>query len=324
MKTRSPFEIGGTLVKAGQSAHVELPVSRLITGAQMSMPLTVMHGAGDGPTMWINAAIHGDELNGVEIVNRVLASLKPKELNGTLLAVPVVNVHGFLNGDRYLPDRRDLNRSFPGSRTGSLAARLAHIFMTEIVQRCEIGIDLHTASDNRTNLPQIRTDLDNPKTREVAEVFGVPIMMHSKPTTGTLRSAATKAGATFLLYEGGEALRFNAAEIRAGEHGVRRVLRHLGMADWDGPEQTTSETSRSSRWIRAPKSGVLRMDVDIGDMVEQRQVLGTIIDAFGKKLATVRSTRSGVVIGRTLYPLCNKGDALVHVASIEERSTEEA
>ena len=317
MATRASFEIGENEVRAGRSAQVELPVSRLITGAQISMPVTVLHGKNDGPAVWINAAVHGDELNGVEIVNRVLADLDPKTMSGTLLAVPVVNVHGFLNGDRYLPDRRDLNRSFPGSRKGSLAARLANIFMTEIVDRCEIGIDLHTASDNRTNLPQIRADLDDPKTRELAEVFGVPIMVHSRPAAGTLRKAATKSGSTFLLYEAGEPLRFNKEPIGNGVDGARRVLRHLKVADWDGPESPTQESSRSSRWMRAAQSGVLRLDVDLGDVVEERQVLGTIIDAFGKKLSTVRSTRAGLVIGRTLYPLSNKGDALVHIASLE-------
>ncbi len=318
MTSRAPFVIGDTEVRPGRSAHVELPVSQLITGAQIAMPVTVLHGTFDGPTMWINAAVHGDELNGVEVVNRVLADLDPKLMSGTLLAVPVVNVHGFMNGDRYLPDRRDLNRSFPGSAKGSLASRLAHIFMTEIVSRCEIGIDLHTASDNRTNLPQIRADLDDPKTRELAEVFGVPLMMHAKAGSGTLRRAAAKSGATILLYEAGEPLRFNKRAISNGVNGVRRVLRHLEIADWDGPERVTSDVSRSSRWMRAAKSGVLRMDVDLGDVVEERQVLGTIIDAFGKRLSTVRSTRGGLVIGRTLYPLCNKGDALVHIASLEE------
>ena len=317
MTTRAPVDIGGTEIRPGRSAHVELPVSRLITGAQISMPVTVLHGKNDGPTIWISAAVHGDELNGVEVVNRVLADLKPKDMFGTLVAVPVVNVHGFMNGDRYLPDRRDLNRSFPGSAKGSLAARLAHIFMTEIVNRCEIGIDLHTASDNRTNLPQLRVDLDDAKTRELASVFGVPLMMHSKPGAGTLRKAARDAGARLLLYEAGESLRFNKLAIDNGVDGVRRVLRHLEIADWDGPARTTAEMSRSSRWMRAPKSGVLRMNVDLGDVVEERQILGTIIDAFGKRLSTVRSTRAGLVIGRTLYPLCNKGDALVHIASLE-------
>ena len=322
MSTRAPFEIGDIEVRPGRSAQVELPVSRLITGAQISMPVTVLHGKNDGPTVWINAAVHGDELNGVEVVNRVLADLKPKEMNGTLLAVPVVNVHGFLNGDRYLPDRRDLNRSFPGSAKGSLAARLAHIFMTEIVNRCEIGIDLHTASDNRTNLPQIRANLDDPKTRELARVFGVPLMMHSKAGAGTLRRAAGNADKVLLLFEAGEPLRFNKLAIDNGVDGVRRVLRHLEIADWDGPARSTAEMSRSSRWMRASKSGVLRMNVNLGDVVDEKQVLGTIIDAFGKKLATVRSTRAGLVIGRTLYPLTNKGDALVHVASLEPSESE--
>ena len=154
--------------------------------------------------------------------------------------------------------------------------------------------DLHrlqprAASDNRTNLPQIRANLDDPETRELADVFGTPIIMHSKPGSGTLRRAATKEGAKFLLYEAGEPLRFNSKEIRTGVDGIRRVLRHLGIAEWDGPEMPKPSVSRSSRWIRASKSGVLRMNVDLGDIVEERQILGTILDAFGKRLGTVRS-----------------------------------
>ena len=319
---REPFTIGNETVRAGRRAHVELPVSKLITGEQMSMPVTIFHGATDGPTAWINAAIHGDELNGVEIVNRVLSELKAKELRGTLLAVPVVNIHGFINGDRYLPDRRDLNRSFPGSKKGSLAARLANLFMTEVVSKCEIGIDLHTASDNRTNLPQIRANLDDPRTRELAEVFGARLMMHSKNRSGTLRAAGTKAGASVLLYEAGEPMRFNADAIESGVRGVRRILRHLDMADWDGPPATTVPESRSSRWVRAEKSGVIRLDVEIGDMVEAKQELGSIIDAFGKRLSTIRASRSGLVVGRTMYPLGNQGDALVHIASLEHSGSD--
>jgi predicted deacylase len=317
MAVRAPFIIGDTEVRAGRRAHVELPVSRLITGAQMSMPVTVLHGRGDGPTIWINAAIHGDELNGVEVVNRVLSELDPKTMNGTLLAVPVVNVHGFITGDRYLPDRRDLNRSFPGSAKGSLAARVASMFMTEIVKHCELGIDLHTASDNRTNLPQIRADLNDPRTKELAEVFGARLMIHSKGRTGSLRHAGTKAGALVLLYEAGEPLRFNNDAIASGVDGVRRVLRHLNIAEWDGPAAPPVVESRSSAWVRAAKSGVIRLDVEIGDTVEAKQQMGTIIDAFGKRLSTIRASRSGLVIGRTMFPLGNKGDALVHIASIE-------
>jgi len=314
---RAPFTIGGTEVNAGTRAHVELPVSRLITGAQMSMPVTVFHGRSDGPTVWISAAIHGDELNGVEIVNRVLADLNPKTIRGTLLAVPVVNVLGFISGDRYLPDRRDLNRSFPGSAKGSLAARTANLFMTEIVQHCSVGIDLHTASDNRTNLPQIRADLNDPDTKELAEVFGASVMMHSKERSGSLRFAGSKAGSIVLLFEAGEALRFNHEAIEVGVAGVRRVLRHLEMADWDGPAAGVIPESRTSSWVRASRSGVVRLDVEIGDVVTHRQVLGTIIDAFGKRLSTIRASRGGLVVGRTMIPLSNKGDALVHIATLE-------
>jgi predicted deacylase len=315
---RAPFTIGGTEVKAGRRAHVELPVSRLITGAQMSMPVTVFHGSSDGPTMWISAAIHGDELNGVEIVNQVLGDLDAKTISGTLLAVPVVNVHGFITGDRYLPDGRDLNRSFPGSAKGSLAARLANLFMTEIVNHCEVGIDLHTATDNRTNLPQIRADLDDPETKRLAEVFGAPLMMHSKDRSGSLRQSGTKAGSKVLLFEGGEALRFNNDVIAVGVAGVRSVLRHLGMADWDGPNAGPVLESRSSRWVRASRSGVVRLEVEIGDEVAHHQELGTIIDAFGKRLSTIRASRAGIVVGRTMYPLGNQGDALVHIANFED------
>lgn len=314
---REAFKIGDSNVHAGKRAHVELPVSQLFTGAQVSMPITVLHGSQDGPTVWINAAIHGDEINGVEIVNRVLDELDPTHMNGTLLAVPVVNVHGFINGDRYLPDRRDLNRSFPGSPKGSLASRLANLFMTEVVSRCELGIDLHTASHNRTNLPQIRGNLDDDKTRELAQTFGTPLIMHSKNRSGTLRQAAVKAGKSVLLYEAGEALRFNRLSIDTGVAGIRRVLRHLKMADWDGPEPGPVAQSRSSRWVRASKSGVARLEVEIGETVESGEEMGVIIDAFGKRLSSIRANRDGLIIGRTLYPLVNKGDALVHIASLE-------
>jgi len=311
------FSIGDVEVAPGRRAHVELPVSRLFTGAELAMPVTVLHGAQQGITIWISAAVHGDEINGVEIVNRVLGELDPSTMRGTILAVPVVNVHGFMNGDRYLPDRRDLNRSFPGSSKGSLASRLANLFMTEVVSKCSIGIDLHTASDNRTNLPQIRANLDDDQTKQLAGVFGPPLIMHSKNRAGTLRQAAVKKGKSVLLYEAGEPLRFNRICIDTGVAGIRRVLRHLDIADWDGPDAGPVAESRNSGWVRASKSGVARLEVEIGETVEEGEELGTIIDAFGKRLSGIKAKKSGLVIGRTLYPLVNKGDALVHIAVLE-------
>lgn len=313
---RSPLEIGGNTVKAGSRAQVEIPVSRLITGAEMAIPVVALHGKSDGPSVWISAAIHGDEINGVEIVNQVLAQLDPKTMSGTVIAVPVVNLYGFITGDRYLPDRRDLNRSFPGSKKGSLAGRLAHLFMSEIVERCDFGMDLHTASDHRTNLPQIRSDLDAPRIRELAEVFGAPVMLHSKSkTTGTLRRAATRSGAGVLLYEAGEPWRFNGDAISMGVAGVRRVLDHLEIATYEGDPPGPVVECRSSTWIRAAKSGIAHLTVQAGDTVEAKQSLGTIDDAFGKRRSTIRASRNGIIIGQLLYPMVNQGDALVHIAT---------
>ena len=314
---RDPLTIGGTIVQPGRRAQVELPVSRLITGAEMAIPVVAVHGKNDGPTMWISAAIHGDEINGTEIVNQLLDGLDETTLKGTLLAVPVVNLYGFISGERYLPDRRDLNRSFPGSAKGSLAGRVAHLFMTEIVDRCEVGIDLHTASDHRTNLPHVRGNLDDAATRALATAFGGPLMLHAKSRSGTLRKAAMARGATILLFEAGEPSRFNKDAIEAGVTGVRRVMRHLGMAKFRGKKQNPIEESRSSSWLRAPRSGILHLNVELGDHVAQRQELGVITDAFGTKIRSIRATRGGLVISRTLHPLVNQGDAVVHIATLE-------
>ena len=191
---RDSFAIGAVRIRPGSSRELELPITRLVTGADVSLPVRVVHGREDGPTVWIDAAIHGDEVVGIEVVRQVLASLTPATFRGTLIAVPIVNVLGFMNRDRYLPDRRDLNRSFPGSVRGSLASRVAHLFMQEVVAKCEVGIDLHTGSDRRSNLPQIRADLDDPRTRALAEAFAAPVMLHARVRDGSLRHAARERG----------------------------------------------------------------------------------------------------------------------------------
>jgi predicted deacylase len=226
---RAPFAIAEHSVQAGRSRQFELPISRLVTGTTVSLPVMVLHGRDDGPTIWLSAAVHGDELCGVEIIRRVIGALDARTLSGTVLAVPVVNVFGFNTGDRFLPDRRDLNRSFPGSPRGSLAGRIAHLMMTEVVARCSVGIDLHTGSDHRVNLPQIRGDMDDPQVRSLAEEFATPLSLHAQIRDGSLRAEAANAGARVLLFEGGEADRFDEGAITAGTAGVLRAMRHLGM-----------------------------------------------------------------------------------------------
>lgn len=316
---RESFAIGGVRVRAGTSRSVELPLTRLVTGGDVSIPVQVVHGREDGPAVWLDAAIHGDEVLGVEIIRQVVGRLSAKTLIGTVVAVPVVNVLGFLSGDRYLPDRRDLNRSFPGSARGSLASRIAHLFMTEVVAKCTVGIDLHTAADRRVNLPQVRADLDDPETRRLALAFGAPVALHASLRDGSLRQAAAAAGARVLVYEAGEAMRFDEESIEAGVAGALRVLAALGMlAEEEQPEEAPATmASRSSAWVRARGSGILQLDCRLGDLVEEGRRLGGISDTLGRRVRLVHADRAGVVVGINRAPLVNVGDAVVHIASID-------
>lgn len=313
---KTPFAIADHTVAPGKRLRLEIPIANLTSGTPISLPVVVHHGAKPGPAVWLSAAVHGDELCGVEIIRRVLSQLDARSLSGTLISVPIVNVHGFNTGDRYLPDRRDLNRSFPGSKRGSLASRIANLFMTEVVDRCAVGIDLHTGSDQRENLPQIRADLDDAPTRELAQAFGAPIAIHSRVRDGSLRQAATDSGATVLLYEAGEAGRFSENAIGTGVKGVLRVLHHLGVRGEPELDQPPVLISRTSGWSRAQRSGILQLDADLGDRVEKGDSLATIHDPFGKRLGSVRTRLGGIVIGATRSPLVNRGDAVAHVADV--------
>ncbi|MDA3956263.1 succinylglutamate desuccinylase/aspartoacylase family protein [Oceanispirochaeta sp.] len=313
----SSFEIANMIVKAGTKATGELPLVKLVTGNQISIPLYIFNGSEPGPVLWISAAIHGDEVAGVEIIRQVMEKINPKKLCGTLITVPIVNVHGFLNKERYLPDRRDLNRSFPGSPKGSLAARIAHLFMTEIVSRCDMGIDLHTGSNNRSNYPQIRSDLDNPETRRLCEVFGAPVMLHSKIRDGSLRGAASEKGKKVLLYEGGEANRFNYEAIRYAVNGIMRILTDQGMTTYfTDPVESPCLESRNSSWLRAKKSGIAILGSELGESVYKGQTLGIIHDSLGKGLGRIIAHSTGLIIGRNMQSLVNQGDAIYHIAEV--------
>jgi len=314
--SRAPFEIAGHKVTAGKRMRMELPIGNLMSGTPVALPLIVVHGKKDGPVVWLSAAIHGDEICGVEIIRQVLDAIAAPSMAGTVIAAPVVNVHGFNTNDRYLPDRRDLNRSFPGSQRGSLASRIAHLFMKEIVNRSDVGIDLHTGADLRTNLPQIRCDIDHGPTLELAEVYGAPIVIDARLRDGSLRAATVEAGKIMLLFEGGEASRFDPAAIAAGTAGALRTLNHLGVTDVETPVGQRCLYSRSTSWSRAPKSGIVHLDARLGELVTAKQQVATIYDPFGKVLSRVKAKYDGIVIGHTQAPLVNRGDALSHVARI--------
>lgn len=312
------IRLANTYIPPKTRQHLEIPVACLPTQTMVSLPVTVITGAKDKPCLWVSAAIHGNEINGVEIIRQVLKHISPERLTGTLIAVPIVNVFGFIEQSRYLPDRRDLNRSFPGSPRGSLASRLAHLFMTEVVSQCTHGIDLHTASDHRTNLPQIRANLQDYETYRCAKAFGAPLMIHANVRDGSLRQAATQQGIPVLLYEGGEALRFDRHAIGVGVEGILRVMQLLGMYEVPGlPDGEPSLHVEKTQWVRAPRSGILRLKVALGDRVWRKQQLGTIADAFGETSAEVYVPFNGLVIGHTQNPLVNQGDAILHIAQLQ-------
>ena len=315
MPLRESFPIGGVRMRAGTTRELSLPITRMVTGAEVSVPVRIVHGREDGPVVWLTAATHGDEVVGIEVIREVLTSLSPKTFRGTLVAVPIVNVLGFMAGDRYLPDRRDLNRSFPGSARGSLASRIAHLLMTEVIRKGSVGMDLHTGAFGRTNLPQVRGDLDDPETLSLAEAFGAPVMYHAKLRDGSLRAAAREVGCRVLLYEAGESWRMDDWAVAAGVAGVRRVLAALNMIDGaDAVPDGANQECRTSGWVRARNTGILMLDVDLGQHVSIGQRLGVLTDSFGKTVRLVRADRAGIVIGRAQTPLVNSGDALVHIA----------
>jgi predicted deacylase len=316
-----PLVINDQPIDPGSRAILELKLPQLYTHTPMAMPVHVVRGRQEGPRLFVSAAIHGDELNGMEVIRRLLKPPLLKRLKGTLIAIPIVNVYGIIQNSRYLPDRRDLNRAFPGSDRGSLAARLAHLFMSEIVENCTHGIDLHTGTLHRANLPQLRANLDDPETLRLAKAFGVPVLINANVRDGSLREAAAEQGVSMLLYEAGEALRFDEISIRAGLHGIINVMRALAMLPASrGQLKKVSEpfVARLSSWTRAPESGILRTVAALGARVRKGDLLGVIADPFGDKETLVPAPLGGVIIGRTQIPLVHEGEALFHIARFED------
>lgn len=314
-----PFIFGGETILPGERRTVELPVARLYTRNEMTLPVQIVHGKRPGPVMFVSAALHGDEINGVEIIRRLLATKTLYQLRGTLLAVPIVNPFGFIQRSRYLPDRRDLNRSFPGKEKGSLAGRLAHIFMSEISARCDCGIDLHTGSNFRSNFPQVRSSLDDKASVELALAFAAPVVVPSELRDGSLREAVAATGKPVLVYEGGEALYFNEGAIRIGLRGTINVMRKIGMLPALKRVRTVEPIiTEQSSWMRALMSGLFSRQVKLGQMVKRGEILGYLSDPFGDEREEVLAPFSGLVIGQLNLPLAHEGDALVHLARVSD------
>lgn len=312
-----PLVIAGQEIQRGKTYKIDLNTVPLYTDTTMAIPVFVKRGKTKGPTLLVSAAIHGDELNGIEIISRLINSPAIKVLKGTLIAVPFVNGYGVLSQSRYMPDRRDLNRSFPGSKRGSLAGRIANMFLNEIVAKCDYGIDLHTGAIHRSNLPQIRANLDDEVALEMARAFGVPVLLNADIRDGSVRGSAAEMDIPFLLYEAGEALRFDELCIRAGLKGVLNVMRHLGMLSKrrkSSKADVEPLIARQSGWVRASESGFVSHQKALGDYVAKGDVLATIKDPFGVVLGEVKSHAKGVIIGKQNIPLAQEGEAMYHIA----------
>ena len=319
--------IGGHSISPGKTVQIEMPVVRLYTDTDISMPVHVIRSKIDGPTIFIFAAVHGDELNGIEIIRRLIKQKSLRILKGTVIFVPMVNVYGVLNQSRYMPDRRDLNRCFPGSTKGSLAGIVANKFLSEIVKNCEYGIDLHTGAIHRSNLPQIRANLKDQETRELAEVFGVPVLLNSNLRDGSLRESAVQSGTKILLYEAGQALRFDELSIRAGIRGIQNVLAHLGIIKkkkrGDSRKLKVSPfIANTSSWSRANASGIVNNLKNLGDKVQKGDLLAKIGSPFGEIFDSIHASKSGIIIGKQNIPLVQEGDAMFHIAYFSEEDEE--
>ncbi|ALM53154.1 succinylglutamate desuccinylase/aspartoacylase family protein [Halomonas huangheensis] len=319
---RAPFELAGVRVAPGTRAQIDVPIAKLYTHAPLDISVEVVHGRQPGPTLLVCSAIHGDEINGVEIVRRLLHSRQINRLRGTLIAVPVVNIFGFVQHSRYLPDRRDLNRCFPGSEVGSLGGRIAALFRQQIVDHATHIIDLHTGAIHRTNLPQVRAQLDkaDDETRRMADAFGAPVILNAELREGSLRHYAQSRGIPVLTYEAGEALRFDEWAITSGVRGVLRVMRRLGMLTGEQRRRAppAAEVANGSSWARAPIDGILRPRARLGARVSRGEVLGIVADPFGNQEGEVLAMADGIVIGASRLPLVNEGEALFHIARFDE------
>ena len=320
--SKPPFSLSGIKVAPGEIREIYLKVSESYLSGGIHIPVTVIRGRQPGPTAFITAAIHGDEINGADIVRRLIYDFDHEKLAGTLIAVPVVNIPGFLAQSRYLPYHRDLNRFFPGKRRGNNAERFAARLFREVILKSDFGIDLHTAAEGRSNLPHVRGDMTNPKVRALARAFGAAVLVDQAGVRGSLRREATDAGVPTILFEAGESSRFSPKITQIGLRGVLAVMHHMEM--WPAPPAAERRRPsfqvivKNSDWVRAEKGGILDLAVKAGDLLYEGDLIGSILNPFGKTVTQIRSSLTGIVIGVTTQPLTIPGTAIVHVARLKK------
>ncbi len=309
------ISINGKEIPKGKKARVDLKIARLPTHTLIDLPVYIYRGEGDGPVLLISAGLHGDEVNGVEAIRRMIADNSIIPVAGTVIAIPIINIYAFLNNTRVLPDGRDLNRSFPGNKDGSLAARIAYILMNDVVPVIDYGVDFHTGALN-FNYPQIRCDMGSNLNIELARAFAPPFIINSKLRDGSFRKAALKKGKTILVFEGGESQRFDEFAIQEGIDGVLRLMNHFGMKEEIKPNSGTKVIMKTS-WIRAAYSGLFRAYMQNGVKIRKNQIIASITDPFGESEHLIKSRLEGYVIGLRSTPVVSRGDALIHIGMEE-------
>lgn len=305
----------GQEISPGKRYELNLSVAKLHTSTPVQIPIHVDRAKEDGPTIVLMAGMHGDEINGIEIIRRIIRKKLDKPTKGTVICIPIFNIFGFLNLKRELPDGRDLNRSFPGSSTGSLASQFAYQFMKEIAPISDVIIDFHTGSAQRNNFSQIRCDFEDKRSVELAKIFNPPIILDSSLISKTIREAIQRLGKQYLLFEGGKTNSIEEVVVEEGINGAKLILNHFGMRSFkiDISAGRTPVFLEQSKWLRAPNSGLFLAHVKNGNVIKKGELLGIIMDPFGKIERKVKAPRDGVVLCVNEAPTVYKGDAIFHI-----------
>jgi len=310
--------INNTEILAGQAVRVDVNIAKLPSRTPIDMIVTAARSLEPGPTLLLMGGMHGDEINGIEIVRRIIEGEHHIPAKGTVICIPIINIYGFIHFSRYVPDGKDVNRSFPGNKNGSLASRIAYYLMKDIIPKIDFGIDFHTGGADRRNYPQVRCLLTDPVNRELAHAFHAPFTIHSKHRSKSLRQSAARLGKQILVFEGGESARFSEQAISHGVDGTLRLMKHLGMMKGEAPEpEYKNQQFMHSSWIRARSSGIFQSLISGGEEVHRNQVVGYITDPFGAYKVALKSHASGFVISLNNNPIVHQGDAVMHVGVVK-------
>jgi predicted deacylase len=318
MKNNKIIELLGETILPGERKTIDVEIAKLHTMTKLKIPVIIERSKVDGPTVLFSACLHGDEINGTEIVRQIIRKKINIPKRGTIICIPIINIFGFINQTREFPDKRDLNRVFPGSKNGSLASRFAHFLVTEIIPKVDYAIDFHAGGASRFNAPQIRIVPNNSKLKELATIFNAPFTLYSKNIQGSFRNACTKLGVKMLLFEGGKSLDINEMVTQEGIEGTLRFLKHLDMLN---PKRETILTQREtifiekSNWIRANFSGMFHGLVKIGSFVKKGEVLAMISDPYGKVEHKVKAPNDGFIINVNDAAIVYQGDAVFHIST---------